>query len=302
MTGETTSVLTEVTLAGVDPRVRLFRCGHEVDTCAVVTERYVVVVDTMATPALAAGIMDYLGNALTGRGLLVVDTHADWDHAWGNATFATPGGRYPAPIIGHEETRRRLLDPEEEEYLRAKARAEPRFSEVRLVAPTITFTDGLRIDGGDLTLELIPTPGHTPDHVSVWIPELRLALAGDAAERPIPYVNEPGDLPLLRASLARLAALDPAAVIPCHGGTSDPALLTRNLAYVDTLERHARAALDEDRIPPDWSARDDLPAQVGLPFETMAEDVLGEPEDVILFYRASHLRAVRAMLTHLGAG
>ena len=302
MIDETAPTLTEFTLDRVDPRVRLFRCEREVDTCAVVTERYVVLVDTMATPALAADIMDHLGGALTGRGLLVVNTHADWDHAWGNATFATPGGRYPAPIIGHEETRRRLLGAQEEEYLRTKAQAEPRFAGVRLVAPAITVTEGLRIDGGDLTLELLPTPGHTPDHLSVWIPELRTVLAGDAAERPIPYVNKPGDLPLLRASLARLAALDPAAVIPCHGGVSDPALLARNMAYIDALARHARSALDDGRVLPDWAGRDDLPARIDLPFEAVAPDMQGEPAEVVAFYQASHIRAIRAMLTNLSAG
>ena len=301
VTDKSVPELTLVDFALLDRRIRVFRAGHEVDTCVVVTERYVVVVDTMATPELAAGIMEHMRDALEGRRLLVVNTHADWDHCWGNSLFALPDGRFPAPIIGHDRARQRLLSPEEQNYLREKQRAEPRFAGVRLVAPTITFAEGLRIDGGDLTLELLPTPGHTPDHVSVWIPELRLVLAGDAAERPIPYVNEPSDLPLLRASLARLAALKPAAVIPCHGGTTEPGLLDRDIAYFDTLERHARSALDTGRVPPDWAGRDDLPDLIELPFETVAPDMRDEPEDVVAFYRASHARAMRAMLAYIHA-
>jgi len=301
MVGQAGPVPAEVFLDGVDPRVRIFRAAHEVDTAVVVTDRYVVVVDTMATPDLMASILARMDDALAGRRLLVVNTHADWDHAWGNALFDVAGGRYPAPIIGHDETRRRLQSAEEGAYLRERQQAEPRFASVRLVAPSVTFTEGLRIDGGDLTLELLPTPGHTPDHVSIWIPELRLALAGDAAERPIPWVNEPGDLPILRASLARLAGLDPSAVIPCHGGTADPALLARNLAYVDLLEARARAALAAGRVSANWAERADLPALVGLPFAEVAPDMTDEPPDVVAFYQESHLRAIHATLINLGA-
>ena len=47
---------------------------------------------------------------------------------------------------------------------------------VRLTPPTITFEDRLWIDGGDLALELFSTPGHQPDHISVWIPQIGMAL------------------------------------------------------------------------------------------------------------------------------
>lgn len=230
MADEDMPALTEVSFDGLDRRLRVFRAGNEVDTCVVVTERYVVVMDTMATPELAAGIVERVHDVLDGRLLLVVNTHADWDHCWGNALFAAPGGRYPAPIIGHELSRQRLCSAQAQEFLQERRHAEPRFADVRLVPPTITFRESLRIDGGDLTLQLIPTPGHSEDHISVWLPELRVVLAGDAAESPIPYIEGPATLPALRSSLALLAALDPAVVIPCHGDTTDPALLARNSA------------------------------------------------------------------------
>ena len=41
-----------------------------------------------------------------------------------------------------------------------------RFDEVEPTPPSILFGDaGLVLDGGDLTIELIPTPGHSDDHV-----------------------------------------------------------------------------------------------------------------------------------------
>ena len=111
-----------------------------------------------------------------------------------------------------------------------------RFDELVLTPPNLPVGDGgLTIDGGDLTLTLVHTPGHTDDHFSVWIPELRTVLAGDAAEHPFPHIDTSAGLAQARASLVRLQALDPLHVLPCHGGTTDPVLLERNIAYLDAV-------------------------------------------------------------------
>jgi glyoxylase-like metal-dependent hydrolase (beta-lactamase superfamily II) len=294
--------LTEIPNSGWDERLRLFRAGQEVDTSVLITRRYVVIIDTMATPELAAAILEAARPSLEGRQLLVVNTHADYDHCWGNAVFATPGGVHPAPIIAHERARERLRSAEARERLQQRQQKEPRFANVRLVAPTITFTDNLLIDGGDLTLELISTPGHTPDHIAIWVPELRLLLAGDAAEQPFPYVEEAEALPILRQSLERLVALNAATVIPCHGGTTDPALLARNIAYFDAVEQHARSALAAGRAAPDWQERADIAEMVGFPFEQALKELGADPaysEDDM--YRNFHHAALRATLANLRA-
>ncbi len=291
--------LVAVPNGGWDERVRLFRAGDEVDTVAVVTRRYLVLMDTMATPELAAAIVESMQASLAGRQLLVINTHADYDHCWGNATFAAPGGRYPAPIIAHARVSARMQSDETQRYLAARQQESTRFASVQLIAPTITFTERLVIDGGDLTLELLPTPGHTADHCSIWIPELRLLLAGDAAEHPFPFVEESTALPSLRQSLEQLAALHPAMVIPCHGGTTDPALITRNIAYLDLIEHRLRGALASGLVSPDWREREDVPEMIGVPFEEAIHLAGTTPDRVPAFYRTFHLAAIRATLHYL---
>ncbi len=67
---------------GLDPRIRRFRCGDEVDTFVVATRRSLVIVDTHSTPALALRLAEQcVGPGDAGR-LIVVNTHADYDHAW----------------------------------------------------------------------------------------------------------------------------------------------------------------------------------------------------------------------------
>ena len=221
----------------LDPRIRRFRREDEVDTFVIATERWLVIVDTHSTPALASELVAQCVDPEDAWRLLVVNTHADYDHAWGNQVFAGAGASHPAPIIGHARCAERLTGDEGARSLATMHEQQPgRFGDVVLTPPKLTVGDGgLTIHGGDLTLVLLHTPGHTDDHFSVWIPELRAVLAGDAAEHPYPHVDTPEGIAQARASLVRLQALDPLHVLPCHGGTTDPALLDRNIAYLDAV-------------------------------------------------------------------
>src|SRR5689334_20482302 len=101
-----------------DPRIRVFRRtfiaqgeteAMEVDAYAIITERYVVLGDTLLCPEDMAQVMQEIQDALAGRQLLVINSHADWDHAWGNGYFT---GAHTAPIIAHQHCRTRLQSDE----------------------------------------------------------------------------------------------------------------------------------------------------------------------------------------------
>ncbi|HEU0025497.1 MAG TPA: MBL fold metallo-hydrolase [Ktedonobacterales bacterium] len=286
---------------GWDARVRGFHCGDEVDVYAIVTRRFVVFVDTGATPEQAERVRVALAPELASRQPLVVITHADYDHCWGNAAFAGPSGEVNTPIIGHALAREWMQSEGVAEELRQKQAESPRFASVRLIAPTITYTDRLVIDGGDLTLELLHTPGHTPDHTAVWIPGPRLLLAGDAAEQPFPQVHSGADLPDIRRSLARLQALDAAWVLPCHGGVYDPSLLARNLAFFATIERHARTALESGSVPGalDGVSGDELERLAGYTYVEALAQAGAKEAETPAFYRQFFDDAVRSTFAWL---
>jgi glyoxylase-like metal-dependent hydrolase (beta-lactamase superfamily II) len=286
------------TLPGWDHRLRGFHCGAEVDVFALVTERYLIFIDTSATPEQSAAVVAALRAEAAGHQPLVILTHADFDHAWGNAAFA-PDGALPATIIGHALTRERLRSADAAEELARRLSEDARFGSVRLIAPDIAYTERLEIDGGDLTLELLHTPGHTPDHTVIWIPALRLLIAGDAVERPWPYIRSAADLPLLRATLARLAALEPAHIAVCHGSVSDPALIASDIAYFDLLERRCREALA--RTPALATQAADLPGAeleaATIPYAEALRAVGGASDTSEGWsYEAFHHAALRATL------
>ena len=299
--------VTEIPNGGWDARVRVFRHGPLVDTAAVVTERYVVLLDTGARPENMEVVVEWLEDVLPGRQLLVLNTHGDWDHYWGNRVFIGSAARYPAPVLGHVLLPGRVETERERAYL-AELRAQNpgELDQVEILSPTLTFTPPLVIDGGDLRLEIIATPGHQPDHVAIWIPQIRLLWAADAAEHPWPFANDPAALPDLRASLDRMLALDPQWALYCHApDIASPQIIANNRAYFDALEAHCRDALSALAVGPADAAEDTdfsgLPDKIGFP----ATAALAPGADPAVLggetwtYTRAHARNTRVMLAWL---
>ncbi len=286
-----------------DPRIRLFVNAPLVQIAVVITARYVVLVDTLINPATAQSVMAAVEPECAGRQLLVVNTHADYDHAWGNQLFVGDAAPYPAPIIAHRLCADILADAETADYLRAAQSREPTiFGDVRLTPPTLLFDSELIIDGGDLTLHCFHTPGHTPDHISIYLPEIDTLLAGDAAELPFPFADSPADLPRMRASMARLASLHPARVLYCHAPNHLGAqLIHDNLAYFDRIEEACRAALAAG-LNADELSHEALIAAVGCRFEevTPAGGAWADVDDETRIER--HAEQLRDMLSWLQSG
>lgn len=278
---------------GWDQRILVLRNGELVDTFIVVTERYVVVVDTMINAETAVSLLNHAQAHLTNRQLLVINTHADYDHAWGNQAFN-------APIIGSYQCAEILRDEETRERLAHMQGSEPAiFSGVIPTPPTILFEETLTIDGGDLTLELFATPGHTTDHISLYIPEIDTLLAADAAEIPFPFARTTAGLPHMRASLAKLAEIDAETVLYCHAPvTIGSQLLHDNIAYFDKVEAHCREALAQGMpAQPDEDA--DVSALINLTFDeaTPHNDYWQAIHD---YYRTKgHAQQIRMMLEWL---
>lgn len=122
-----------------------------------------------------------------GRVAAVLLTHRHLDHASGASALARLTG---APIYA--------ASPDEGER---RAR------------------DGERIGGGDVTLEVVTTPGHSRDHLVFFERSTRALFTGDAVlGRGTSVIDPPeGDLSDYLRSLERLRGLDPRVIYPGHG-------------------------------------------------------------------------------------
>jgi glyoxylase-like metal-dependent hydrolase (beta-lactamase superfamily II) len=186
------------------------------------------VVDTLSCPADMAPVHEIL--ARRGRPAVVVNTHADWDHAWGNGAFAG------TPLVGHRLCRARLLATATRDLLRRQQAESPRwFDDVSLVPPFITFAQRMEIDLGGLTLVLHHLPGHTADCLVAHVPQKRLLLAGDCAESPLPLIEDAAHTVRWARSLRRWSSEDLDLVIPSHGPPAGREFLAANAAYLEGL-------------------------------------------------------------------
>jgi glyoxylase-like metal-dependent hydrolase (beta-lactamase superfamily II) len=201
---------------------------YDVRGVLLVGEQRAVVWDTLSHPRDMRGYQPLIG----GRELVIVYSHADWDHVWGTAGLPYQN----AAILAHRSCRARFAE-DVPATLRAKQVAEPgAWDDVTLVAPDRVFDDSSSLDLGSMTLVLHHLPGHTQDCIVGFVPERGLLLMGDAAETPFPVVPEGSPLQQWIAELRRWER-DPRVrtVIPAHGAIGGREILQRNIGYLQGL-------------------------------------------------------------------
>lgn len=223
--------MNEVRLRELRPAIWLAErpLDAEMSVCAAVIlgERVSAVVDTLIRPEDMAPVRDLLDRH--GHPVLIVNTHADWDHTWGNVAFPD------TPIFAHRLCRAAMLTAGKQKLVEKQAEEPERYRAVTIVPPTITFAEFMDIDLGGLTLSIHHLPGHTADEAVVHLPEAGVLLVGDAAEWPIP-TTEVGPLGPWADALRQWAARDDVrTVVPSHGPVGDTQLLRDNATYLDAL-------------------------------------------------------------------
>jgi hypothetical protein len=155
--------------------------------------RWCLVWDTLSCPGDKTAISARCADHQT----IVVYSHADWDHAWGTAALP-----HNTPIVAHDLCAQRFRDEVPQTLAEFRSQAPSKWAEVKLTPPVMTFTQASRIDLGGLTVRLQHLPGHTPDSIVAFSPELNLLLAGDTVEWPCPCVPEDCDLEAWITALA----------------------------------------------------------------------------------------------------
>jgi glyoxylase-like metal-dependent hydrolase (beta-lactamase superfamily II) len=170
----------------------------------------------------------------------VIDTHGHWGHCWGNVAFPE------ALVIGHDNALAEMqadaanlerraaylrgradeaaarfagLDPTSEEAAAARLerdhfdRIATGFAEAgfEVQPPALTFSDHLRLDLGDLSLELSYLGrGHSNSDITILIPEEKVLLLGC-------FFLEQGPLPIFGAQ----PVLDPDRWLAAFGAALD---------------------------------------------------------------------------------
>lgn len=200
--------------------------------------QWAVVIDTLALPEETLAMRDFVEDTLKVPVRYVIDTHSHADHAWGNGFF--PG----ATIVGHELCRIALVE-RGPAALESARKLNATFKQVKLVPPQISFDQGtLTLRVGKKNLTMIPTPGHSPDGISVLVEEDRVLFAGDAF-LPLPFVVD-GDIEELAGSIKKIGKMGLENIVQGHGdiilrGEIDESV-KENLAYLSCIRKAVRSA------------------------------------------------------------
>ncbi len=194
------------------------------------TSQGVVVIDTLLFPQETSELLDLVRRKSKSGVLYVINTHFHSDHVYGTYLFNG------AEVIAHELCRQDLQRHGEEILNEAKDQI-PELAEVQLRLPSITFTEELTLRLGDKTLQLMHTPGTTPDSIVVYAREDKVLFAGDTV-MPVPYIVD-GDRLELMESLRAIAKLSPDNIVQGHGGVllrgEIKGTLRSSIAYLETI-------------------------------------------------------------------
>jgi len=210
----------------------------QVTAGAVTGPQWAVVIDTLAMPEETLNMRSFIEEQLGMPVRYVINTHNHADHTWGNCFF--PG----ATVIGHKLCRE-LMETRGQASLESARRLNPPLRQVKLVFPHLTFTSGtISLRVGKKNLVMMPTPGHSPDGISVLVEEDRVLFAGDAF-LPLPYMID-GDTDVLIATLRSFSKMGLENIIQGHGdiilrGEIDEAV-NNNLAYIAAVRKAVKAA------------------------------------------------------------
>lgn len=187
------------------------------NTGVVIGDDAVMVIDTQATPTMAADVIRRIREVTDKPIKYVVLSHYHAVRVLGASAYA------PEHIIASEDTLSLIKERGEQDKASEIGRFPRLFRNVESVPagltwPTLTFTGKMTLWLGKLEVQLLQLGrGHTKGDTVVWLPAERILFSGDLVEfDATPYAGDAyfSDWP---ATLDAVAALKPAQLVPGRG-------------------------------------------------------------------------------------
>jgi glyoxylase-like metal-dependent hydrolase (beta-lactamase superfamily II) len=218
----------------------------------------ILIVDDQFAP-LAEKIKAALKTLGEGKLKFVLNTHWHGDHTGGNAEF----GR-DAPVIAHENVRKRLSTEQKSEFFKRTTPASPKEA-----LPVITFGQSLSVHFNDEEIRVIHFPkGHTDGDSVIFFTRSNVVHMGDdffAGRFPFVDLESGGTVEGLTRNIGDIIARLPADVkiIPGHGPISsldDLKLYHRMLSETTELVRKKVAGgktvdqIKSEGLPEEWKS------------------------------------------------
>jgi glyoxylase-like metal-dependent hydrolase (beta-lactamase superfamily II) len=218
----------------------------DVSVCVVRGADGLLVVDTRSSHREGDEIRRHLRELGNQPVLCVVNTHAHYDHSFGNAVFV------PVRIYGHRRVPDHLWSYEEPmlaDWIRRGVEPVDDWREVVITPPTELVDEYATLDIGGRAVELLHLGrGHTDNDLLVHVTDAPTWLVGDLVEESGPPMYGSGsfplDWPVTAAAISARLETD-AVVVPGHGAAVTPSFVASqqlDLQRVADLIRALHAA------------------------------------------------------------
>jgi len=201
------------------------------NTGIIVGDDAVMVIDTQATPVMAADVIRRIREVTDKPIKYVVLSHYHAVRVLGASAYGAQ------QVIASQDTYDLIVERGEQDKASEIGRFPRLFNAVESVPPgmtwpTLTFTGKMTVWLGKLEVQLLQLGrGHTKGDTVAWLPQQKILFSGDLVEfDATPYAGDAyfKDWP---QTLDRLTALNPVALVPGRGAAlTTPALVQAGLA------------------------------------------------------------------------
>jgi glyoxylase-like metal-dependent hydrolase (beta-lactamase superfamily II) len=207
----------QVTFSQLSDHAWAYTAEGDPNTGIIIGDDAVLVADTQATPTMAADVIRRIREITDKPIRYVVLTHYHAVRVLGAAAYGAQ------QILASEDTRDLIVERGEADKASEIGRFPRLFRDVESVPagltwPTMTFRGRMSVWLGGLEVQLLQLGrGHTKGDTVVWLPQERTLFSGDLVEfDATPYAGDAyfQDWP---ATLERIAALEPRALVPGRG-------------------------------------------------------------------------------------
>lgn len=192
-------------------------------------QKHWFVIDTFLGPGAIIEINTYLKGALDEKPVIVVNTHAHFDHFWGNCAFQS------SIIIAHTFCKHGIERRQQVEYLEKNSGYQ--MGTVEIIPPNVTFEKRIAFEDDNVTL--FHSPGHTRDSISCIDYEDQVLFVGDNIGLPIPSIYPGVKVTDFIETLEAYCALALPTIVSSHYNEVENDLIEAHLKYL-------RKLLDDD--------------------------------------------------------
>jgi glyoxylase-like metal-dependent hydrolase (beta-lactamase superfamily II) len=214
-----------------------FTAEGDPNSGVIVGDDSVMVIDAQATPLMAREVIRRIRGVTAKPIGYVVLSHY-------HAVRVLGASAYRAREIIASEATRGLIGERGRQDMASEIGRFPRLfrgakSIPGLTWPTLVFRERMTVMLGKLEVQILhPGPGHTGGDTVVWVPSQRVLFSGDLVEYQAGIYTGDAHLEVWPATLARLQALKPRALVPGRGpALTTPAACAKAIRYTQDFVR-----------------------------------------------------------------